>query len=230
MNAPQVLIVEDDPKTQDLICRILSGEGYRTRSTPSIFGATSEVHRLLPDLIILDRRLSDGDGLELCRQLRALERTRYLPILFLTSKNTAIDRVLGLKIGGDDYLSKPFHSEELLARVEALMRRSRAPEEPPQRTLSAHGILLDLDRHECRVKNKVVDLWPKEFELLKILMERAGRLLSKEFLSERIWAHEAFASSRAIDTAVQRLRRKLGPCGDCLETVKGYGYRLTDDR
>lgn len=229
MSLQNVLLVEDDAQTQQLIRQILETEGYRVRVAPSLFRAQGEVQRHAPDLIILDRRLPDGDGIAFCRQLKAAEATRALPILFLTAKSSTSDRVLGLKLGGDDYLVKPFQVEELVARVEALFRRVQADGEAPAgKVLSVHGIELDLDRHLCTVGGRAVRLWPKEFELLQMFLERPGRLLSKEFLSERVWGHEFLVSSRAIETAVQRLRHKLGSKGKLIETVKGYGFKLQE--
>ena len=229
MSQANILLVEDDAQTQNLIRQILETEGYKVRVAPSIFRAQGEVKRLVPDLVILDRRLPDGDGIAFCRQIKAAAETSGLPILFLTAKGSISDRVLGLKLGGDDYLVKPFQCDELLARVEALFRRVKSGEEPAAKILEVHGIVLDLDRHQCRIGKRGVRLWPKEFELLQSFMERPGRLLSKEFLSERVWGHEFFTSSRAIETAVQRLRRKLGAKGQLLETVKGYGFRLQEE-
>lgn len=229
MNRRTVLVIEDDLRAQKLICQILEQEGFQTRSAGSIFQAQGQVRRLLPDLVILDRRLPDGDGVDFCRELKGSQRTKSLPILFLTTKDNTADRVVGLKMGGDDYLPKPFHAEELLARIEAILRRTGVPgEKASTKVLRSDGIVLDTDRHECRVNRKVVKLWPKEFELLQVLLERPGRLLSKEFLSERVWGHEHFTSSRAIEIAIQRLRRKLGHPGERIETVKGYGFRLQD--
>ncbi|MBI4397439.1 MAG: response regulator transcription factor, partial [Elusimicrobia bacterium] len=134
--------------------------------------------------------------------------------------------------GGDDYLTKPFQTEELLARIEVLLRRVKVGSGPSaglRGQSAAWGILLDLERHVCSVDGRPVKLWPKEFELLQVFLERPGRLLSKEFLSERVWGHEFFPTSRAVEIAVQRLRHKLGPNGRRLETVKGYGFKLQED-
>lgn len=184
------------------------------------------MHRSLPDLIVLDRKLPDGDGLGFCRTIKSAERTQRIPILFLTAKDRAVDRLIDLKIGGDDFLVKPFESEELLVRIEALLQRTQREIPNEVNALLVDSIAVDLDKHECRVGKERIRLWPQEFELLKLFLERPGRLLSKEFLSERIWGHDFFPSSRAIDTAVQRLRRRLGSKGKLIETVKGYGYKL----
>jgi DNA-binding response OmpR family regulator len=225
-----ILLLEDDAKTAELVSEILRKEGYLVQLAASLFSARGKIARSLPNLVIVDRRLPDGDGCDFCRDLRAEERTRSIPVLFLTSKTSTTDKVVGLKMGGDDYLTKPFDIAELLARVEALLRRTRRESEPSRPAmLKGRGVSLDLDRHVCLAGKRRIDLWPKEFELLQVFLERPGRLLSKEFLSERVWGHELFMNSRAIETAIQRLRRKLGPSGRAIETVKGFGFRYQDD-
>jgi two-component system response regulator RegX3 len=229
--ARRILVVEDDPKTSSLVCQVLQKEGHRARAASSLFAAKSQVRSFAPDVLIVDRRLPDGDGFDFCRELRGDPKTRSIPLLFLTSKGSTTDKVVGLKLGADDYLTKPFHIEELLARVEALLRRGAGDAEPApaSQTLKLHGITLDLDKHLCRVGDKDVELWPMEFGLLKAFMERPGRLLNKEFLSEHVWGHELLTNSRAIDTSIQRLRRKLGRKGRLIETIKGFGFRFHDE-
>jgi DNA-binding response OmpR family regulator len=139
-----------------------------------------------------------------------------------------VEKVTGLKIGGDDYLTKPFQIEELVARVEALLRRAgHAAKEVPH-TIETKDIVLDEDKHECTVAGDPVVLWPKEYELLKIFLQQPGRLLSREYLSEHVWALTYFETTHTIDTTVQRLRKKLGACGKMIETVRGYGYRFNE--
>jgi DNA-binding response OmpR family regulator len=229
MSRGKILLIEDDARTQILLSQILEKEGYKTKSADSLWKAQGEMTRFAPDLIVLDRKLPDGDGLEYCRRLKSEEKTKNLPVLFLTSKDSVTDKVVGLKMGGEDYLTKPFQAEELLARIEVILRRLKNEDGPAARVLRAYGVVLDLEKHQCLVDDQAVKLWPKEFELLKIFLERPGRLLSKEFLSERVWGHEFFSSSRAIEIAVQRLRHKLGSKGRYIETVKGYGFRLQEE-
>ncbi len=229
MSRAKILIIEDDAATQRLVVKILEKEGYRILAADSLWKAKNNLARFMPDLILLDRRLPDGDGLDFCREVKSEERTKGLPVIFLTSKDSVMDKVVGLKMGGDDYLTKPFQAEELLARIEALLRRTKPESASQVKVLQAHGITLDLDRHQCSESRRIVDLWPKEFELLQVFMEKPGRLLSKEFLSERVWGHEFFPTSRAIEISIQRLRKKLGPKGDCIETVKGYGFKLQEE-
>jgi DNA-binding response OmpR family regulator len=228
-SAGRVLIVEDDAKTSGLISELLGQEGYQVQTASSLFMAQGRLRQRQPDLVILDRRLPDGDGCDFCRQLKADPSTKAIPVLFLTSKSSTTDKVVGLKIGGDDYLAKPFDLEELLARVEALLRRASREPDDVAKVLENGGVQLDLGRHLCTAGGKKVALWPMEFELLQAFLERPGRLLSKEFLSERVWGHELLTNSRAIETSIQRLRRKLGPRGRNIETVKGFGFRWQDE-
>jgi len=226
MNQNVIFVVEDEAKTQQLISETLKTEGFEVKCANSLFRARCEIDRIIPSLIILDRRLPDGDGADFCQQIRMAERTKDIPVLFLSAKGGLADRVTGLKMGGDDYLSKPFQLEELTARIEALLRRTKRDTEQASKVLQTKGIVLDLDKHECRVDGKVVRLWPKEFELLQTLMETPGRLLSRNFLSEKVWGFGYVDSSHTLDTTIQRLRKKLGKRKDQIETVKGYGYRL----
>jgi len=220
-----ILVVEDDARTQEVLAQALSAEGYAVRPAPSLFRARGEVARRLPDLVLLDRELPDGNGQDFCRELKASERTRGVPVIFLTRRAGPADQVVGLKLGADDYVPKPFQPEVLLARVEALLRRTRAAPEPAAR-LAVPGVELDLEGHECRAGGKAVRLWPKEFELLRVFLEKPGRLLRRDFICERVWGHAYPGGTRAIDVAIQRLRRKLGKAGERIETVKGYGWKL----
>ena len=228
MSAWPILVVEDDSHLRQLLSNVLEKEGYTVRAANSLAQAAAELRRNPPRVVILDRHLPDGDGLELCRQLRSEDRMKSVAILFLTVKDSTADRVVGLKMGADDYLSKPFQVDELLARVDALLRRAKPAPPATGEPLVHQNIHLDLEAHECRVGSRSVQLWPKEFDLLKLFLERPGRVLSKDFLSERIWGHEFFANSRAVEVTIQRLRRKLGAKGRLIETIRSYGYKFRE--
>lgn len=223
---PRALVVEDEPSVRGLLAEILEAEGFRVASAASLSGARRALEGGAPALVVVDRRLPDGDGLELCGALRAASPTRHVPVLVVSARGGVVDRVAGLRGGADDYLAKPFNADELSARARALARRAFAEDAP----LACGPIRLDPGRHECRVGGREVELWPTEFELLRTFLERPGRLLSREFLCERVWGHAALPSSRAVETAVQRLRRRLGEAGGFLETVRGYGFRLRERR
>lgn len=222
---PSALVVEDEASVRGLLTELLEAEGFRVESTGSLGGARRALEGTPPDLVVLDRGLPDGDGLELCRSLRANETTRHVPVLVVSGRMRAEERVVGLRGGADDYLGKPFHPAELAARARALTRRWPRPSAP----VASGSIRLDPERHECAVDGRPVGLWPTEFELLRAFLERPGRVLTRDFLSERVWGHSAVPSSRAVETAVQRLRRRLGGEGRRLETVRGYGFRLREE-
>ncbi|MDD5686725.1 MAG: response regulator transcription factor [Elusimicrobia bacterium] len=229
MYRPKILLIEDDKNIKTLLEINLEGRKYNVHTAESLAKAREELNGFTPDIMILDRKLPDGDGIDFCREIRSYEKTKHIPILFLTAMSKMSDKLLGLRIGGDDYLTKPFDIEELVARVEAIFRRLRKTEETLPKILKTKGIELNLNSHECFVKNTKIKLWPKEFETLKIFLEKKNKLMTKDYLSENIWGWEHSTYSRNIDITIQRLRKKLGKQGSVIETVKGYGYILRED-
>lgn len=222
-----ILVVEDDEVTAKLLKEVLEAERYLVTHAPTAFRARGILAKSTPALIVLDRRLPDLDGLELCREIRADPQWKQVPILFLTAKNSVIDRVTGLKLGGDDYLIKPFDPHELLARIEVLLRRFSSPEEPSQ-ILEVGELKLDLSQMKVYLRGEALSLWAKEFELLKVLLEKKERVLSREFLLQTVWGYEKELqiTSKTVDVTMSRLRKKLGTYGDKIVYVKGYGYRF----
>jgi DNA-binding response OmpR family regulator len=222
----RVLIVEDEPDIRELVVHHLKREGYQVSAASSGEEALRQVQAVPPDLVLLDLMMPAMDGLEVCRRLRQDPATVSLPIVMLTAKGDEVDRVLGLEIGADDYIVKPFSPKELLARVRAVLRRSRpAPGAAP---LTLGALVIDLGTHTASVGGLALALTPKEFDLLRALVEARGRVLSREFLLDRVWgyAHASEIESRTVDVHVRRLRVKLGPEGRRVLTVKSVGYRL----
>jgi DNA-binding response OmpR family regulator len=221
-----VLIVEDEPDIRRLVVLTLEREGFRCRAAATGTEALREVKAKVPDLVVLDLMLPEVDGLEVCRRLRADRVTSALPIIMLTAKADEVDRVVGLEMGADDYLVKPFSPRELAARVRALLRRVRQRETP--RALSVGTLTLDADRHLVTAGGQPVPLTPKEFDLLRALLESAGRVLSREQLLARVWGYARAdeIESRTVDVHVRRLRAKLGVEGRRIATLKGVGYRF----
>jgi len=222
----RVLIVEDEPDIRELVVHHLKREGYQVSAASSGEEALRQVQAAPPDLVILDLMMPAMNGLEVCRRLRQDPVTASLPIVMLTAKGDEVDRVLGLEIGADDYIVKPFSPKELLARVRAVLRRSRpAPGVAP---LRLGALVIDLGTHTASVGGDALALTPKEFDLLRALVEARGRVLSREFLLDRVWgyAHASDIESRTVDVHVRRLRVKLGPEGWRILTVKSVGYRL----
>jgi phosphate regulon transcriptional regulator PhoB len=227
----QVLVVEDEPDIRDLIVLHLAREGFRCRTAGSGPDALSEVRAARPDLVVLDLMLPGLGGLEVCRRLRAERGTASLPIIMLTAKADEVDRVVGLELGADDYVVKPFSPKELVARVRAVLRRARPAAAVGAPVLRVGSLRLDPDRHLVTVGERSLTLTPKEFDLLQSLMESAGRVLSREQLLARVWGyvHAEEIESRTVDVHVRRLRAKLGGEGRRIATVTGVGYRLETD-
>lgn len=229
-----VLVVEDAKELARLIGRELTAAGYRIVVAADGEEALKAHSREKPDLVVLDWMLPKLDGLEVLRRIR---EEAYTPVLMLTARGEEIDRVMGLEVGADDYLTKPFSTREMLARVRALLRR----EELLRRTLEAdrnepggasgsvvsHGALtLDADSHDIALDGEKMDLTPTEFDLLRLLMRNPGRTFSRSYLLQTVWDVGYVGGDRSVDNTVMRLRRKLGPLGEEIETVWGIGYRL----
>jgi DNA-binding response OmpR family regulator len=223
-----VLVVEDEPDIRNLLVVNLTRDGFRCRTAATGAEALRAVRASVPDLVLLDLMLPEMDGLEVCRRLRQEPGTASIPIIMLTAKTDEVDRVLGLELGADDYVAKPFSPKELVARVRAVLRRTRHAEGP--RPLTAGPLRLDPGRHVATLAGQVLALTPKEFDLLQALLEAGGRVLSREYLLSRVWGYARAdeVESRTVDVHVRRLRAKLGDEGRRIATVKSIGYRLEE--
>lgn len=227
-----IALVDDEESLRETVGFALRREGYRVESFADGLAAWQSFERSLPDLAILDVLMPRMDGLELCRRLRAL--SERLPILFLTSRDEEFDRVLGLELGADDYLCKPFSMRELAARVKVLLRRAAHRQAPPdeERVLEAGRLRLDLARYQASWNGVSVPLTVTEFTLLHALARRPGHVKTRAQLLEEGYPHDAYASDRTIDSHVKRLRKKLAeadPASDAIETVYGLGYRFRSE-
>jgi len=229
-----VLVVDDEAHIREVVQFALEREGFSVRTAPDGKSARAALAGGGHDLVVLDVMLPDVDGLTLCRELRAASPT---PILFLSARGDEIDRVLGLELGADDYLVKPFSPRELVARVKAVLRRvelgsgaSGAERGAEERRVLVHGELrIDLDRHEVRAKGELVALTPTELGMLAALFERPGIVLSRGQLMQRAYAYDNLVTERTIDTHVRRIRQKMRPHGlDPIATVHGVGYKAAD--
>jgi phosphate regulon transcriptional regulator PhoB len=227
--ATDVLVVEDEPDIRDLIVHHLVREGFRCRTATTGAEALQRVRTATPDLVVLDLMLPEMDGFEVCRRLRSAAATAAIPIIMLTAKADEIDRVVGLEMGADDYVGKPFSPKELVARVRAVLRRTRPGE--ATRSIAVGGVSLDAARHLVTVDGRPVELTPKEFDLLHALLESGGRVLSREHLLNRVWGYARAdeIESRTVDVHIRRLRAKLGAEERRIATIKGVGYRLETD-
>jgi DNA-binding response OmpR family regulator len=222
--------VEDEPDIRDLLVFHLRRDGYDVTTAASGPDALQHVSRERPEVVLLDLMLPEMDGLEVCRRLRRDPATAAVPIIMLTAKGDEVDRVVGLEIGADDYVVKPFSPKELLARVRAVLRRARLrePNGAARAPLVAGAITLDAATYTVTVAGAPIALTPKEFDLLRALLHAHGRVLSREFLLDRVWGYARAdeIESRTVDVHVRRLRAKLGDEGRRILTVKSVGYRL----
>jgi DNA-binding response OmpR family regulator len=217
-----IVVVEDDANIADLLDMYLRREGFRVLQATTGQAGLDAIQREHPRLAILDVSLPGGmDGLEVCRRVRA---SNPLPMLMLTARDSEVDRVLGLEMGADDYVTKPFSPREVVARVKAILRRSEGPVERPE-LLSAGRVEVDLARREARVDGLVVALTSREFQLLAFFAERPGRALSRQQLLDGVWGPGWYGDDRTVDAHVRQLRKKLGDSLP-LNTVWGMGYRL----
>ncbi len=221
----RVLIVEDEPAIAELIAVNLQHGGFIAVVAQDSVTAQRELDAVLPDVILLDWMLPGQSGLSLARHWRKQERTKSIPILMLTARGDEPDKVAGLDAGADDYITKPFSTQELLARIRAVLRR-RAPESVND-SVSVGALVLDAGTHRISYQNQELKLGPTEFKLLHYFMKHAERVHSRSSLLDKVWGDHVFIEERTVDVHVKRLREALGAAGSMIETVRGSGYRLT---
>ena len=227
----RILLIEDEPDIAEVLQYNLQKEGFQVELANRGDAGLEAVRRDSPDLILLDLMLPGLDGLEMTRLLKRDPATAHLPIVMLTARSEEVDRIVGLELGADDYISKPFSPREVVLRVKAVLRRLQPepadhPEDTASETLQVGGIELDVSGHQLRLGGKEVPLTATEFRLLRLLMERSGRVQTRGQLLSDVWGYAEDIDSRTVDTHIRRLRRKLGPEADRIETVIGVGYRL----
>jgi two-component system phosphate regulon response regulator PhoB len=224
-NQPRILIVEDESAIAELIAVNLRHNGMSPVWAEDGDSAQREIDAVLPDAILLDWMLPGQSGLQLARRWRADARTRGVPILMLTARGDEPDKVAGLDAGADDYITKPFSTQELLARIRAVLRR-RTPDKADE-TVTLGGVSLDPAAHRVLWNGRPVKMGPTEFKLLHFLMKHPERVHSRQQLLDRVWGDHVFIEERTVDVHVKRLREALGPGGALVETVRGAGYRIT---
>jgi two-component system phosphate regulon response regulator PhoB len=226
MAQERILLVEDEPDIAEVLQYNLEKEGFEVELARRGDAGLEAVRREAPDLILLDLMLPGIDGLELTRMLKRDTATSRLPIVMLTARGEEVDRIVGLELGADDYISKPFSPREVVLRVKAVLRRLQHEESNDNDRLEVGGIHLDISGHQLRVRGKEMPLTATEFRLLRLLMERGGRVQTRGQLLSDVWGYAEDIDSRTVDTHIRRLRRKLGSEADRIETVIGVGYRL----
>ena len=219
-----ILLVDDEPSIIQLARMYLEREGFRVESAGDGESALEAVARLDPGLMVLDVMIPKPDGFEVCRKLRA--QNNPIPIIMLTARDEDIDKILGLELGADDYLTKPFNPRELVARVKAILRRAERTVAPAQGTVKLGSLTIDPASREARLGQTPLDLRTQEFDLLLTLAENRGRVLSREQLLEKAWGFDFYGQTRTVDVHIGHLRRKLGTGDVQIETVTGVGYKL----
>ena len=218
-----IYLLEDDDSIRDLVLYTLQSQGMEARGFPLPSAFWEAVAEHIPSLVLLDIMLPEEDGISVLKKLRSSARTSKLPVIMLTAKGTEYDKVLGLDAGADDYLAKPFGMMELLSRIRALLRRTQR-----EADIYRCGVLtVDQTRHTVTVNGREVVLTQKEFEVLCLLLKNRGQVLSRERLIEDVWGYAFTGESRTVDVHVRTLRQKLGEAGAYIETVRGYGYKIS---
>lgn len=222
----KIVIIEDDPDICEILEFNLEQASYETAVYFDGQKGYDAILQSPPDLILLDLMLPGLNGLEIARKLRFEERTRSIPIIMITARSEEYDILHGLEQGADDYITKPFRPREVIARVKALLRRHKRDEDQIYQT---GDLTINFSRHEVSTGKKSLDLTPKEFSILKALIQAKGRVLSRDQLLDQVWGYDYYGDARTVDVHVRRLRQKLDKSADLVETVKGFGYRIKLD-
>ena len=229
MAGETILVVDDEANIVELAALYLEQEGFRVLSAADGASALEMIARQPPALLVLDLMLPEVDGWEVCRQVRSGRAAPDLPIIVLTARDDDVDKIVGLELGADDYVTKPFNPRELVARVRAILRRTRRAAQP-QAPVHAGDVTVDPARHEVTVAGQPVELRPKEFDLLLALAEHRGIVLSREQLLDLVWGYDFYGETRTVDVHVAHLRKKLTGSSAEIETVMGVGYKLVAGR
>lgn len=230
MNIPnRILIIEDEKDIVDLLIYHFEQAGFSVSTALDGLMGLEKAKKERPDLVILDLMLPGMDGKDVCRALKSDPLTRSIPILMLTAKSEEMDRVVGFELGAEDYVTKPFSPRELVLRVKAILRRRERPSSE-EKVIQIEDLLIDMDRHQVLLKNRPLYLTSTEFKLLVELVSNRGRVQTRQRLLDKIWGYTYEGYARTVDTHIRRLREKLGPAGDWIETIRGVGYRFREEK
>ncbi len=224
----RILIIEDEKDIRDLLQHYLKREGYQVENAPDGSTGLKKISQEKFDIVLLDLMLPQVEGLEVCRILRSKPETAHIPLIMITAKGEEADRIVGLEMGADDYITKPFSPREVVARVKALFRRLEKPETKGQKPTYG-GIELDHDRHEVSNNGRKQTLTAKEFKLLEFFMANQGRVLSRDSLLNAVWGYDYYGTTRTVDVHVARLRQKFPILNNSLIAIKGLGYKLEEE-
>jgi len=223
---PIILLVEDIPRYARMVKSILEAKKYKVLIAYDGEEALKKIKDIVPDIILLDLVMPKMDGLEVCLRLRKNKKTCNIPIVMLTGMNTSEDEIIGLEMGADDYIVKPFEPPVLIARIKTILRRYQGEN---IREIKSGGVYINIDKHTVLMKNKPVRLWPKEFDLLYFLLKNKGKVFNRDILLEYVWGYEYFGTTRTVDATIKRLRKKIGAHSKLIETVKGIGYKFVGE-
>ena len=223
----RILVAEDDPDIANLLAHYLQRAGFEADLVASGRDVLPRLRKAPPDLLLLDLMLPGLDGIEICRAVRTDPQTAAIPIIMVTAKAEETDRIVGLEIGADDYITKPFSPNEVIARIRALLRRAQRSGSPDGR-LAYGPLTMDIDRHVVRTNGDEIRLTAKEFLLLQYLLQHRGRVLSRDLLLTDVWGYSYTGGTRTVDVHIRRLREKLPYLTDALQTIKQFGYKLVD--
>ena len=223
----KILLIEDEPDIRKTLEYNLSREGYGVISTSSLAEGRNSLESNSFSLILLDLMLPDGSGLDLCREIKSDKIFSSIPIIILTAKDDEVDKVVGFELGADDYVTKPFSVRELILRVKAVLKRGNVKSENLEVKRQFGDLVIDIDSHEVFVNNDLVMLTALEFKLLRQLVDRRGRVQSRDQLLSDVWGYSAEVTTRTVDTHIKRLREKLGTMGKYVQTIRGVGYKFS---
>ena len=223
-----IFCVEDDSNIRELVVYTLETTGFKARGFEDGKEFLEALALETPELVLMDIMLPGEDGLELLGRLKSSSKTREIPVIMVTAKGAEYDKVKGLDLGADDYVTKPFGMMELVSRIKAVLRRTKKESQDPQDVIRAGGIEINTRKHEVTADGEVVSLTLKEYELLKRLMKNRGIVMTRDCLLEDIWGYDFDGETRTVDVHVRTLRQKLGSCGEMIETVRGVGYRMSE--
>ena len=223
-----ILVIEDEPDIRRNLEYNLGREGFNASSVGSLDEAGEKLKSKKFDLILLDLMLPDGSGLDLCKKIKSNSKTEATPIIILTAKDDEVDKVVGFELGADDYVTKPFSVRELILRVKAILKRSDTKTKEVVEVERQFGDLkIDVDSHEVHVDSQLIELTALEFRLLKELVDKRGRVQSRDQLLSEVWGYNAEVTTRTVDTHIKRLREKLGSMGKYVQTIRGVGYKFS---
>ena len=223
----KILLIEDEPDIRKTLEYNIAREGYDVITAPSLSEGRNHLNSSSFSLILLDLMLPDGSGLDLCREIKSDKEKTATPIIILTAKDDEVDKVVGFELGADDYVTKPFSVRELILRIKAVLKRGERKQENLEVQRQFGELLIDVDSHEVFVNDQSITLTALEFKLLRQLVDRRGRVQSRDQLLSDVWGYSADVTTRTVDTHIKRLREKLGSMGKYVQTIRGVGYKFT---